>query len=130
MAERYLLDTHTVLWFLGGDEKLSPKAKRIISDADNICFLSMASIWEIAIKVKLGKLQLGVSLQEFYNVVSANSIKILPISFDHINQILKLEDIHRDPFDRMILAQAFTEQLIILSRDNNFIKYKMSHVVW
>lgn len=96
MSKSFLLDTHTLLWFLSGDESLSKKAKSKIIDSSNSCYVSIASLWEIAIKIKLGKLQLGIDFKELANLLYESNIEILQITFEHITEIISLEEIHRD----------------------------------
>lgn len=126
---QYLLDTHTFLWFLEGDNQLSDKVKNEITDVKNTCFISIASLWEIAIKSSLGKLNLKFPFDNLTSYLSANDIEIIPITFDHIQALRNLEFQHRDPFDRLIIAQAIKENLIILTQDSNFFKYSVK-IVW
>jgi len=126
----YLLDTHALLWFLSGDERISPKSRKIISDPKNRCFISIVSLWEMAIKIKIGKLDLSFELKELATYLSRNNIEVLPIAFEHILEMMDLEDHHRDPFDRIILAQAKFERLIIISKDENFPKYAHIKLIW
>ena len=130
MDNSYLLDTHALLWFLNGDEQLSSKARKAIADQQNRCFISMASLWEIAIKIKIGKLDLQFDLQELSTHLAKNNIELLPIAFEHILETMDLEDQHRDPFDRIIIAQAKFEKLIIITKDDNFHKYQSIKLLW
>jgi PIN domain nuclease of toxin-antitoxin system len=98
-----LLDTHTFLWFLEGNKDLSVKARTSIESLENVKFVSIASIWEVAIKLNLGKLKLDVGLQGLKNELLKNNFEILPLDFQHISSLTKLEDIHKDPFDRIII---------------------------
>jgi len=126
----YLLDTHTLLWFLSGDEKISTKSKNIISDPKNRCFISIASLWEMATKIKIGKLNLSFELKYLATYLSENNIEVLPIAFEHILGTLNFEDHHRNPFDRIILAQAKSERLAIISKDEIFAKYDHIKLIW
>lgn len=130
MGNFYLLDTHALLWFMSGDELISPKSREIISDPNNRCFISIASLWEMAIKIKTGKLDLAFGLKELASYLTRNKIEVLPIAFEHILETLNLEDHHRDPFDKLILAQAKFERLTIISKDENFPKYAHIKVIW
>ena len=130
MRSDYLLDTHTMLWFLGGDNKLSEKAKKAIIGSKHKCYVSMASLWEIAIKLKIRRINLDFELHDFSKYLPENNIEIIPIAFEHITQILKLEEYHKDPFDKIILAQAVVEGLTIISKDENFSKYKKVKLLW
>ena len=118
-----LLDTHTFIWFLTGDNQLSNHVKKLIEDTSNKCFISIASIWEIAIKSSLNKLELAGDFNQIRNFIIENDIDVLPITFEHIQYLLKLPFHHRDPFDRIIIAQAFVEKLTLASRDDAFKQY-------
>ena len=126
----YLLDTHTFLWFLEGSIRLSKKTKDIIVNPKNKTFISIASIWEMGIKLSLDKLELDLSLEELKQELIRNEIEILPLDFDHIITLSKLEYHHRDPFDRILISQAKSEKLTILSKDSHFKMYKQVKVVW
>ncbi|SDW86745.1 PIN domain nuclease, a component of toxin-antitoxin system (PIN domain) [Hydrobacter penzbergensis] len=117
---QYLLDTHTLLWFLQDDPQLPKKISSRIRNIENNCFVSIASLWEIAIKIKLGKLSIKFPFERFAVYLADNDLEVLAISFDHISQVLNLDMLHRDPFDRIIIAQGITEDLTILTRDEHF----------
>ena len=120
----YLLDTHTLLWFLAGDETLSRKARQLIDDPGNEKFLSIVSLWEIAIKTGLGKLNLDKPFdQMFPERLDFNGIKILDITVDSLVKLTTLPFHHRDPFDRLIIAQGLVEGLPIISVDTVFDAY-------
>lgn len=125
-----LLDTHTFLWFLEGNKDLSEKARTSIENLENVKFVSIASIWEVAIKLNLGKLKLDVGLQGLKNELLKNNFEILPLDFEHISSLTKLEDIHKDRFDRIIISQAITENLTLISADSNFSAYKSLKLLW
>lgn len=127
---KYLLDTHTLLWFFEGNLNLSLDARSAIENAENICFVSIASIWEIAIKLSLGKLTLDASLNDLRSEILKNDFQIMPIEFDHIIELANLEIIHRDPFDRIIISQAIAEKCTVISRDSNFTHYKNFKLLW
>jgi PIN domain nuclease of toxin-antitoxin system len=125
----YLLDTHTFLWFIGDDSSLSVDAKSFIESAENLTYLSIASIWEMAIKVSLNKLAIS---SPFINFISTqcveNGVEILDIKFEHIGLVATLPFHHRDPFDRLIIAQSLHEQLPIISMDNAFDSYGVERI--
>lgn len=125
-----LLDTHTFLWFLNGDIQLSEKSRLIIEDTKNLKFISIASIWEISIKLSLGKLHLDFKLGELKNEILKNNFEILPLDFEHIIHLSTLPNFHKDPFDRIIISQAIVENLEIISKDSNFKSYKEVKVIW
>jgi PIN domain nuclease of toxin-antitoxin system len=126
----YLLDTHTFLWFLEGNNTLSSKARIIIEDANNTIYVSIASIWEIAIKISISKLKLIVNLEEVKTEIVKNNFEILPLDFEHIIELTNLEQIHKDPFDRIIISQAISEKCTIVSKDSNFVFYNNVNVLW
>ncbi len=115
-----LLDTHFLLWIANGDQRLTPKAKKIISAADAV-YMSAASIWEISIKVSVGKLAVDVdALTE--SLLNAGLME-LPISIEHAKALKALPPVHRDPFDRMLVAQAMTEPMHLLTVDAALTAY-------
>ena len=121
---RYLLDTHTLLWFISADQKLSDRARRLILDPDSEIFLSIASLWEVAIKVNIGKLALDKPFNQLFpDELDSHGIEILDITIDSLVQLTALPPHHRDPFDRLIIAQALVENLPIISVDGNFDTY-------
>jgi len=120
-----LLDTHTFIWFINGDSSLPNKIIDEIKNLKNQCFISIVSIWEIAIKCKLNKLSLNADFNRILDFLDQNQIEILPISFDHIIKLNELDFYHRDPFDRILIAQGIAENLTILTKDQNFSFYKV-----
>lgn len=124
-----LLDTHAFIWFLNGDDQLPTAVKTLITDTSNRCFLSIASLWEIAIKNSLGKLEMQGDFSQIATFLSGNDIEVLPITFEHIQRLLQLEYLHRDPFDRMIIAQSLTEDISLVSKDDIFRRYGAS-LLW
>lgn len=126
---RLLLDTHVLILFINGDKKLPVKSRKLISDPDNLCFLSIASIWEIAIKLSLGKLELQSDFAEITHILIANHIEVMPISFEHLQTLLKLEYHHRDPFDRIMISQGISENMAIVSKDDIFTSYPVK-LIW
>jgi PIN domain nuclease of toxin-antitoxin system len=124
-----LLDTHAMLWFLWDDSRLSGPAKSLIEDANNRKLVSVASCWEIAIKVGLGKLDLGESSHSFLpREIARNNFELLPISLDHATMVEGLVAHHRDPFDRLLIAQAMVEGLSLVSADGVFDQYDVSRL--
>jgi PIN domain nuclease of toxin-antitoxin system len=119
-----LLDTHSMLWFFWDDPQLSASAKALIENADNRKLVSLATCWEIAIKVGLGKLDLGEPSRSFLpREIARNSFELLPISLDHATMVEGLVLHHRDPFDRLLIAQAMTENISLVSADAVFDEY-------
>lgn len=120
----FLLDTHAFLWFVSGDNQLPVSVRDKIKDINQPCFLRAASLWEITIKKQIGKLKLNISLEELFNYADRNQIEIIPITQEHLLTLAKLPIHHNDPFDRLIISQAIAEDLILITRDKAFKKYK------
>ena len=126
---RALLDTHAFLWFVAGDSHLSPSARTLIENAQHQPLLSLASLWEMAIKLSLGKLSLG---QPFGTLIpeqmAQNGIELLQIEIAHVVMVATLPFHHRDPFDRLLIAQALVEQIPIISGDAAFDLYPITRL--
>ncbi|HRO42449.1 MAG TPA: type II toxin-antitoxin system VapC family toxin [Flavipsychrobacter sp.] len=120
-----LLDTNVFIWFINGDKNLSKQSKSLIQDLNNKCFLSIASLWEIAIKVSLGKLQIASEFEKMSDFMAENEIELLPITFENLQALLKLPKHHTDPFDRIIIAQAITGNFTVLSAHQKFQAYQI-----
>ena len=125
----YLLDTHTLLWYHNGDSQLSVKAKEILDNTDVQKYFSIASFWEIAIKISVKKLRLDYSFNELHEKIVVRNIPVLNININHTETISNLPLHHRDLFDRMIIAQSITEDLTIISKDKNFSLYPIK-LLW
>ncbi len=127
---RLLLDTHAFLWWIVDDPRLSKKACEVIGNGKNQLFLSAASGWEIAIKAKLGRLQVPNDPELFIpEQVALNAIENLPVILSHALHVYTLPDYHRDPFDRLLISQAQLEGLPILTADPQISQYSVE-VVW
>jgi len=122
----YLVDTQTLLWALEENPRLSQKAQSLMVDPANTLLVSIASLWEIAIKVNIGKLELARPLREIISKLPEADIAILPVESQHILEVEILALIHRDPFDRMIIAQAIAEKFEIISSDGVFVQYPVT----
>jgi PIN domain nuclease of toxin-antitoxin system len=116
---RLLLDTHAFLWFVAGDAALSATARAAIAEPGNQAFVSIASAWEVAIKVSLGKLTLDApTVGEFFDEqIGANGFAYLPIDPPHVFRVATLPFHHRDPFDRLLIAQALEDGMALVSRE-------------
>ncbi|MBF0310941.1 MAG: type II toxin-antitoxin system VapC family toxin [Magnetococcales bacterium] len=115
---RILLDTHTFLWWIEASDRLSSKAMEVISDRHNTCYLSLVSVWEVAIKIGLGKLSLSEPLEYFIGQeLKKNKFRQLGIRLWHVSGVSTLPLHHRDPFDRLLISQALMEGMPILSAD-------------
>lgn len=124
---RYLLDTHTLLWFIAEDKNLSDRARRLILDSSSEILISIASLWEIAIKINIGKLALDKPFNQLFpDELDSHGIDVLDITMDHFMQVTTLPLHHRDPFDRLIIAQALVERLPIIGVDSAFDAYGVS----
>ena len=127
---RLLADTHALLWFLQGDRRLSKVAARAIESAENTVYVSAASVWEMAIKSSLGKLKVPYSLDtDLPRILRENNFTPLPVTLEHAAGVQGLPFHHRDPFDRLLIAQGRMERLDIISSDPVFKVYGLP-VVW
>ena len=126
---RLLLDTHAWLWWNQDGPELSRAARRAIASPHNECWLSMASAWDMAVKIANGKLTLEGDLEHFLpEQMAENGFAILPIGIRHVARTVKLPFHHRDPFDRLIIAQALVEGLTVVSADRVFLKYGVRRI--
>ena len=126
---RLLLDTHAFIWFIMGSANLSVNARALIENPANERLLSVASLWEIAIKTSLGKLTLSVPFDELIPAqLKLNGIDLLNIKVDHLSTLTTLPFHHRDPFDRLIIAQAIVEKLPVVSLDGAFDTYGVTRL--
>jgi PIN domain nuclease of toxin-antitoxin system len=127
---KYLLDTHTFLWWITDDDSLSNRAREIIRDGRNELFLSAASGWEIAIKAGIGRLDLqGEPEKLIPEQMLLNEIQGLPVQMSHALHVHALPEHHRDPFDRMLVAQCQLEEMPIITSDPQIAEYEIE-VVW
>lgn len=115
---RVLLDTHAFLWFITADSRLSSPARQVLTTGGNQLLLSVASVWEIAIKVSIGRLPIPLPLDDFIpEQLRINRIELLPVSLEHTFRVARLPLHHRDPFDRILAAQAMQEGVPLVSAD-------------
>ena len=127
---RILLDTHAFLWWITGDQRLSQRSIECISDGSNELFFSVASGWEIAIKAGLGRIDIPDPLDRFVSEhLFRNHMDVLAIQLSHALHVITLPQLHRDPFDRMLISQAQIEKLPILSSDKLLAAYDVE-VIW
>ena len=123
---KLLLDTHAFLWFIQGNEMLSDVARKLIEDETTQKFISVASLWEIAIKVSIGKLQIEMSMPELVRrEVLGNAFNILRIEPEHLNELAQMPFRHKDPFDRLIISQSLVENMPLISKDRAFGNYSV-----
>ena len=125
-----LLDTHTFLWWVAEDAQLSLKAKEIIANPDNKIYFSVVSAWEIVIKVGIGKLSLSEPPETYIpSRTTDNQFEILAVQMPHILKINSLPNFHKDPFDRLLIAQSLVEDLSLLTVDNAIAQYSVQ-TIW
>ncbi|KAB8319551.1 type II toxin-antitoxin system VapC family toxin [Tolypothrix campylonemoides VB511288] len=126
---KLLLDTHTFIWFFTGNTKISNQARALIENQDNEKLLSTASVWEIAIKQSTGKLSFHLPFEVFIKQqLSLNDFNLLDINLDHLAVVATLPFHHRDPFDRLLIAQSIVEKIPILSVDSAFDAYPIERL--
>ncbi len=127
---RLLLDTHAFLWWIADDERLSPRAAALIADGSNEVLVSAASAWELVVKSALGRVEVPTPVDRFLTAqMQTNAFVPLPIHMRHALGLAALPDIHRDPFDRILIAQAVAEDLTLVSRDRVLRSYPVT-VEW
>ena len=125
---KYLLDTHALIWSLEANPQLSIKAQEIIENNHNTIYVSIVSLWEIAIKISIGKLKLSQSLDVVIKLLAQHNIEILTVQSEHILTVLNLPFEHRDPFDRLLIAQALTEKMKFISNEALFLRYGVNRI--
>jgi len=123
---KYLLDTHAIIWFFEDSEKLSKTAANIIKDSEASKYISIASLWEFTIKYDSGKLLFEGGLSRLWEMITQNGFIILPITQPHLASLTGLPFIHRDPFDRLLVAVAKAEGMALLTADENIHRYDIS----
>ena len=127
---KLLLDTHTFIWLDSNPSRLSERVRSLLQDPNNTLFLSVVSIWEIQIKTQIGKLQLSIPLAELVKSQrQANMIEILPVSLSHVLALDHLPLHHKDPFDRLLIAQANLEDATLVSQDEILSSYSVQ-LIW
>lgn len=126
---KLLLDTHTFIWFAVGAANLSPTARALIEDSTNEKFVSLASVWEMAIKISLNKMTVSAPLKTFVREqLKINGFQLLPITLDHAAAVETMTFNHKDPFDRLLIAQAAVEKMSVVSIDAAFDAYAVKRL--
>jgi PIN domain nuclease of toxin-antitoxin system len=126
---RYLLDTHTFLWLASDDPRLSSRAREVFLNEESEILLSIASVWELAIKASLGRLAFMLPLPQFIEQqIDAMGLQLLPIALQHVLAVETLPFHHRDPFDRLLIAQSTCERAVVLGTDEAFDAYGVERV--
>jgi PIN domain nuclease of toxin-antitoxin system len=125
----FLLDTHVFLWYINGDQVLNENIKNTINDNSLERYVSIASLWEISIKISINKLKLTHNFETLDGYLKANKLKLLALKFDHLIGLKNLPHHHNDPFDRLLISQAIAENLTIISADRHFNSYPVN-ILW
>lgn len=125
---RALLDTHILLWCLSDSKALSKKARNMVKEADEV-FASVVSLWEIAIKTSLGKLEIGAEAADLHQIILQDGYSILSINPEHIEPLANLPDLHRDPFDRLLISQSIAEPLRLITHDQQLSGYGSTIII-
>lgn len=125
----YLVDTHVLIWYVDGNKNLSKKIISILESQQSEVFVSNASLWEIAIKISIGKLSLSVPLTGIKRFLSENSFELLEYDYSDLEKLTRLPFHHNDPFDRMIISQAIAKHFTVISDDEKFKKYPIKLVL-
>jgi PIN domain nuclease of toxin-antitoxin system len=123
---KLLLDTHVLIWALSTPERIKPKVQDLLTNVDNIVLVSVASLWELQIKKSLNKISLP---NDFIPQLQENGFDLLDINYKHILTLFELPLIHRDPFDRMLIAQTIYEDLSLITSDSEIIKYDVQIII-
>jgi len=126
---KLILDTHIIIRLVNGDTSIDPAIVRLIDDQSNQKYVSAVSLWEIAIKVSIGKLKMGGTISQIEKLLSNNGISLIDIKSSHLEQLITLPFIHKDPFDRLIITQAIVEKLQITTDDQFIVKYPNLSVI-
>ena len=121
-----LLDTHIILWLAGDKGRLSAKVKQALCDENNVRYVSIVSAWEVAIKLRAQKLWFNGGLSEFYRVIDHNDFYETGVTREYLSLLEELQDIHKDPFDRLLVATALVENFTIVTADENIHKYNVN----
>jgi len=124
-----LIDTHVLIWYLNGDSRLSKKVRDIIDGDDHLVVVSVVSLWEIAMKLTKGNLEIEIPFEKLEAYLLSRNFAILGIGFSHLNIFVTLLSQHGDPFDRMLIAQAINANLVVASGDRHFPSYPIA-VIW
>ena len=125
---KYLLDTHIVLWFAEGSERLSESAKQSVLNVDHERYVSIVSAWEAALKIGRQKLKLDGGIKEFFRIIDDSGFIILPLKKDHIEIVSALPFHHSDPFDRLLVASAISEEMTFITADKNIHSYNIDYI--
>ena len=125
---KYLLDTHAVIWYFENSSELPKKIEELIDNPEISVYISSVSLWEIAIKISLSKLDLKLSLEELLYIVKNRDFDIIQIENEYLKKLYELPFIHKDPFDRLLISTAMAEDLTIITIDENIQKYDVSWI--
>ena len=124
----FLLDTCSALWYFNGNDEMPKSARAIVLNPENSIYVSVATIWEVAIKMSIGKLGFNGGIDGFIGAIEDEGFTLLDITTGHIKTVKDLPILHRDPFDRMLVAQAIVEELPIITTDSHIVKYNITNI--
>ena len=122
----FLLDTHVLIWYIDGDERLGERVITVIENKENMVYVSKASLWEIAIKISIGKLGISIPFDDLENLLKVHDFSILDYNFMSLKELITLPFHHSDPFDRLIISQAITGDFTIITHDRAFDDYAVT----
>jgi len=125
---KYLLDTHAIIWMIDNSPEMSSTMLKIINNSENSIGVSVASLWEIAIKMSIGKLKLSVAFDEAISEIRKGRFVFLQIEDEHLHKLTNLQTLHKDPFDRLLISTALAEGMTIITADENIQKYGVSWI--
>jgi len=120
---KYLLDTHAIIWYFEDSAELSQTAAELIDDPENSIYICSVSLWEIAIKISLGKLKMSMPFDELLALIKTRDFNIMQIEYEYLSNLSELPYIHKDPFDRMIVSSALAARMPVITADTNIRKY-------
>ena len=125
---KYIIDTHTILWYFENSSKLPQRIFEIIDNSDIDVSICSVSLWEITLKMNLNKLDFSMQLDELLKTIKSHDFNIIQIEDEYLNNLSKIPFIHKDPFDRMLISTAIIENMTIITTDDNIQKYNVSWI--
>ena len=127
---KYLLDTQIIIWYFEDNKKLPTHIRNIIEDPDNMLYVCWISLWEVAIKRNIGKLITEMSIDELYELISEGPINLINIDLNQLNHYINLPYLHGDPYDRLLISTAISENLKFITADKDIHNYKQIECIW
>ena len=125
---KYLLDANAIIWYFEDSKNLPQRIAKIIDDPSNIIMISSVSLWEIVIKMMLGKLNLKMSFEELLTTINESDFEIIQIENEYLKRLFEVQSIHKDPFDRLLIASAVADNLTIITSDEDIQKYNVKWI--